>query len=358
LYGGTERVVSALTDALVQCGHEVTLFASGDSRTAAQLVPIVDAPIWGHDCYHDASLFHVTEIRRVARMADEFDVIHSHLDSLGLLLNDLTSTPVVTTLHGRLDLPDLTCVFREFDTAPLVSVSDHQRRPLPHANWLATVHNGLDLSPFQYHPRSGGYLAFLGRISPEKGLEAAIEVAIATDVPLKIAARMPLDPRQSPDGRRDWDYFHSVVEPLLAHPLVEYVGEVDDAAKNQFLGEALALLFPVQWPEPFGLAMVESLACGTPVVARPLGAVPEVVDHGLTGYLGLSKTDLVAAVHSVARLDRAACRQAAEARFSATAMVAEYERVYRRLLAPPASDACGPRRAARTPPSLMVSRAR
>ena len=333
LYGGTERVVHALTEELARRGHDVTLFATGDSRTSARLVPIVDRPIWSHNQFSDPTPFHVVELGQVARRIDEFDVVHSHLDYLTFPVARCAARPVVTTLHGRLDVPELEPLFREFREPAVVSISNSQRAPLPTANWVATVYNGLELSPFSFRPASGDYLAFLGRISPEKGLETAIEVACRAGVPLKIAARLPLDPVYARDADRDWEYYREVIEPLLDHPLVEYVGEVSDAEKAALLGHALALLFPIHWPEPFGLVMVEALACGTPVVARPAGAVPEIVQDGVTGYLGRSVEELAGAVERVGHLDRAACRRAAETRFSAAAMTDGYERLYEQLLA-------------------------
>ncbi|HZU05758.1 MAG TPA: glycosyltransferase family 4 protein [Chloroflexota bacterium] len=332
LYGGTERVVHALTEELVRRGHEVTLFASADSHTSARLVPVVDRPIWSHNRYHDPLPFHILALGYVARHIDEFDIVHSHLDYLAFPLTRSLRRPVVTTLHGRLDLPELEPLFREFPDPPVVSISNSQRAPQPHVNWVATVYNGLDLSPFRFQPAPGKYLVFLGRISPEKGLDLAVAVALRAGVPLKIAARMPLAPVLSRDAERDWAYYREVVEPLLSHPLVEYVGEVSDEEKAQLLGGALALLFPIDWPEPFGLVMVEALACGTPVIARPVGSVPEVIEHGVTGFLASSVEELAAAVARVPELDRYACRRAAETRFSAATMADGYERVYRRLL--------------------------
>jgi glycosyltransferase involved in cell wall biosynthesis len=332
LYGGTERVVAVLTNELVRRGHEVTLFATGDSCTAARLVPIVDRPIWGDDRYSDPIPFHVLELGRLARAISDFDVVHAHLDYLTFLLARAAPRPVVTTMHGRLDVPELEPLFQEFGDAPLVSISYNQRRPLPHANWVANVYHGLDLAELPFQPAVGRYLAFLGRISPEKGLESAIAIAVQAGIPLKIAARMPLEPGSAPDAERDWHYYDQVVKPLLQHPLVEYVGEVDDAGKAALLGGALALLFPIDWPEPFGLVMVEALACGTPVLARPVGSVPEIVEDGVTGYLADSFDDLAAAVACVGQLDRQTCRREAERRFSAAAMTAGYEDAYARLI--------------------------
>lgn len=326
-YGGTERVIAVLTEELVRRGHQVTLFASADSQTSARLVPIVDLPIWRDPRYTDALPFVMTAIDQVYSQAEEFDVIHNHLGYFAFPRARVCRTPTVTTLHGRLDLPELAPLFAHFNDLPVVSISDAQRAPLPHANWLSTVHHGLDLQPFAFQPRAGDYLAFLGRIAPEKGLDTAIEVARRAGMRLKIAARMPLN-IPDPEAQRDWRYYHEVIEPLLKLPGIEYIGEVGDDAKSEFLGGAAALLFPIRWPEPFGLVMVEALACGTPVVALRAGSVPEVIEHGVTGFVVDDEEAMVRALDRLTEIDRRACRRAAETRFSAAAMADRYERVY------------------------------
>ena len=332
-YGGTERVVSVPTEELARRGHAVTLFASGDSRTAAELVPVVDVALWHHPRFRDPLPFMAMAIDRVYRLADEFDVIHNHLDFVTFpTARAYAETPTVTTLHGRLDLPEQQPLYHQFREIPLVSISNAQRAPLPWANWVATVYHGIRLRDFAFEPSGRGYLAFLGRIAPEKGLDTAIAVARRAGLPLKIAARMPLDQPHNAEAQRDWRYFRDVVEPLLREPEVEYLGELAGADKSAFLGGAAALLFPIRWPEPFGLVMVEALACGTPVIALRRGSAPEVVEDGVTGYLADDEDGLVRAVGRLPELDRARCRAAAAARFSPSAMADQYERVYRGLL--------------------------
>ncbi len=331
-YGGTERVVAVLCDELVRRGHDVTLFASGDSRTSAHLVPTIDVALWHHPRYRDIQPFIATSVDVVYRRAGEFDVIHNHLGFPAFPAARLVPTPTVTTLHGRLDLPELTPLHHHFAGMPLVSISDAQRAPLPDAWFVATVYHGIDLRPLRFQPRSGSYLAFLGRISPTKGLDTAIRVAHRTGIPLKIAARMPLDIPGDAESRTDWDYFHTAIEPHLREPGIEYVGEVSDGAKSDFLGGAAALLFPIRWPEPFGLVMPEALACGTPVLALRWGSAPELIDHGRTGFVVDTEDELVGAVDRLGGIERAACRLAVEARFSPAVMAAGYERVYRQVV--------------------------
>jgi glycosyltransferase involved in cell wall biosynthesis len=331
-YGGTERVVSTLTEALVRRGHAVTLFAAGDSVTSARLVPTVDRALWHADPpLDDHDPFWALTLDRVWQHAAEFDIIHNHFDYWGYPLARHCGVPVVTTLHGRLDLPELQPLYRRFDDVPLVSISDAQRRPLPWANWVATVHHGIELQEYRFNPRPGRYLAFLGRISPEKGLDTAIRVAQRTGMPLRIAARKPLRGRGDPGVRRDWEHYHRDVLPLLELGQATFIGEVAGAAKDRFLRHAAALLFPIRWPEPFGLVMAEALACGTPVLALNDGSVPEVIEHGVTGFIGEDEDDLVDAVGRLGEIDRCACRREAERRFSPTAMAAAYEDVYLRL---------------------------
>ncbi len=336
-YGGTERVVSTLTEELVRRGHEVTLFAAGDSRTAARLVPLVEEALWHHDPpLRDFAPFWALALGKLWREIEQFDVVHSHLDYFGFPMARGAPCPVVSTLHGRLDLPELGPLFREFDDIPLVSISNAQRRPVPRANWVATVYHGIPLDEFTFNPEPGSYLAFLGRISPDKGLDIAIRVAQRAGMRLCIAARRPLPFRHDPSVRADWDYYEQVVQPLLQGPRVELIGQVGDQEKNDFLGNAAALLFPIQWPEPFGLVMPEVLACGTPVLALRNGSVPEVIEHGVTGFVCDTEDDLVAAVERIGEIDRARCRAEVERRFSPSAMVECYEQVYEQLIEQPA----------------------
>jgi glycosyltransferase involved in cell wall biosynthesis len=332
-YGGTERVISVLTEELVRRGHAVTLFASGDSTTAARLVPTIDRALWRHERYQDALPFMTIGIDLAYRLADELDLIHNHVDGLAFpMARAHPATPTVTTLHIRLDLPELRPLYRQFADLPLVSISDAQRAPIPRANWVGTVYHGIPVHEFPFRPDRGDYLAFLGRIAPEKGLDTAIEVARRAGLPLKIAARMPLDQPRNAEAQRDWRYYHEAIEPQLGAPGVELIGEVSGPAKAAFLGGAAALLFPIRWPEPFGLVMAEALACGTPVLALRRGSVPEVVEDGRTGIVADTIEDLVRAVGRLPEIDRRRCRVAAERRFSTGAMVDRYEAIYARLL--------------------------
>ncbi|HXG05343.1 MAG TPA: glycosyltransferase family 4 protein [Candidatus Binatia bacterium] len=326
LYGGTERVVAWLTEELVRRGHEVTLFASGDSRTSARLVSPWPRALRLDPARPDPHALHTLELAQVFSAAGRFDVIHCHVDYLAFPYGRLVSTPVVHTLHGRLDLRPLAHLLAALPDVPLVSISDSQREPLRTLplRWIATVHHGLPVAEVPFAPRGGDSLVFLGRVSPEKRPDLAIAVAKRLGLPLRIAAKV---------DRPDRDYFEHEIRPLLDHPLIEFVGEVSDAEKWRLLGEASALLFPVDWPEPFGITMIEALACGTPVVARPCGAVPEVIRDGEVGFLADSLDDLVGAVKRIDLIDRARCRRWVEERFSVSVMVDRYEAVYRRLLA-------------------------
>jgi glycosyltransferase involved in cell wall biosynthesis len=330
-YGGTELVVSLLTEELVRRRHEVTLFASGDSMTAARLVPTVDTALWRDREVRDPLVYWVITAglayQRAA--AGEFDLVHSHLDFHAFACASLVLTPTVTTLHGRLDLADLPRLYSRFPTLPVVSISDSQRAPLPHARWAGTVYNAVDTGHLQFDPTGGDYLAWLGRISPEKGLDRAIRIAQQAGIPLKVGARLPLKDTDDPHVRADWDYYRDCVKPLLDKSGVEFVGEIGVEDKAAFLGNALALLNPIDWPEPFGLVMAEALACGTPVVARRRGSVPEVVVDGLTGLIGEADDELARLCERVHALDRAACRREALRRFSPRAMVDGYEAIYR-----------------------------
>ncbi|HEY2994667.1 MAG TPA: glycosyltransferase family 4 protein [Methylomirabilota bacterium] len=326
-YGGTERVVSYLTEELVRRGHDVTLFASGDSRTRATLVPVVERPTRLDASSHElCTADTIRQLDVVAARADDFDVIHWHVDSFAFPIGRRLRTPSVHTLHGRLDLPHLQSLFRHFHDVPLVSISDAQRRPLEscRVRWAATVYHGQPLARYPFRAEHDGYLAFLGRCSPEKQLDVAIEVAKRVGLPLRIAAKV---------DHKDRDYFHRVIAPQLDDPLIDFHGEIGEEDKAAFLGGALALLFPIDWPEPFGLVMVEAMACGTPVVARPCGAVPEVVVDGRTGFIGSELVELVEAVKRIDEIDRAECRRHVEERFSVERMTEDYEAVYGRLAA-------------------------
>ncbi|MDP3382093.1 MAG: glycosyltransferase family 4 protein [Phenylobacterium sp.] len=334
-YGGTERVVAHLTDALVDLGHEVTLFASAEARTKARLIPVRDEAIRLDPSPLKSDLAaHMNALAQVRAMADDFDLIHFHTDMIHFPFFGDMAHRTLTTLHGRLDLKDLAGVYDQWRDFPLVSISDHQRLPLPGANWAGTVHHGMDEGLYRFHPEPGRYLAFLGRISPEKRPDRAIEIAIGAGVPLRIAAKI---------DAADKDYYEGRIRPLMDHPLVTYVGEIGDVEKSAFLGGAQALLFPIDWPEPFGLVMIEAMACGAPVIAYDCGSVPEVLEPGVTGLIVRSQAQAIAAVAQTARYDRAAIRARFEARFSARAMAQRYldlhaVRAATRTLAPTAPD--------------------
>jgi glycosyltransferase involved in cell wall biosynthesis len=323
LYGGTERVVSYLTEELVHLGHDVTLFASGDSETSARLVACAPRALRLDASLKDPLAPQAYQLELVQQHAHEFDVLHFHISHMHLPLFRPIARKTITTLHGRLDLSELVPLYREFSDMPLVSISTAQRRPLAFANWMGTVYHGLarEVCPFNPAPR-GGYFAFLGRVSPEKGLDRAIRIALAAGARLRIAAKI---------DTQDEEYFHNHIAPLLAQPGIEFIGEVNEAQKPAFLGNAVALLFPINWPEPFGLAMIEAMSCGTPLLAWPQGAVPEVVEDGLTGYIVDTIDAAVAALERVARLDRARVRSRFEERFSAARMAQDYLSVYRAL---------------------------
>jgi glycosyltransferase involved in cell wall biosynthesis len=325
LYGGTERVVSYLTEELVRLGHEVTLFASGDSETTAQLVAACPRALWRDGDCRETLPHHLRLMELVFRDVHGFDIIHFHTDYLHFPLLRRHPCPSVTTLHGRLHAPDLQALFEEYPEAPLVSISDDQRRPIPGANWLATVYHGLPRDLHIYREPPGDYLAFLGRMSPEKRVDRAIEIARRAGMTLKIAAK--IYPEEGP-------YFHHIIEPLLhdSRHFVEFLGEVGGREKDEFLGHARALLFPIDWAEPFGLVMIEAMACGTPVIAWRNGSVPEVVTQGVSGFVVTSIEEAVQAAGCVADLSRRACRDAFEERFDATRMVRDYLTVYRQLV--------------------------
>jgi glycosyltransferase involved in cell wall biosynthesis len=319
-YGGTERVVSYLTEELVRRGHDVTLFASGDSQTGAKLAPgcpqalrLLGRPELGSSL----QLGMLTEVYENA--AERFDIIHAHVDYWSFAFAQLTGMPTVGTMHGRLNIPELHPVYRRYRSVPLVSISNAQRAPLPFMNWVATIYHGLPRDLLQFSPGDGKYLAFLGRISPEKRPDLAIEVARKAGIPLKIAAKI---------DAVDRDYFEAEIKPRLSSPGIEYVGEIAETEKSEFLGGAVALLFPIDWPEPFGLAMIEAMACGTPVIARPCGSVPEVLRHGVCGYIADTVDELTEALRQIHQLSREACRAEFERRFTVEQMADNYERVY------------------------------
>jgi len=321
-YGGTERVVSYLTEELVRQGHEVTLFASGDSATQARLVACFPCSLRTDPNCVDPFACHLAMLEEVYKRASHFDVIHFHVDYLHFPVSSRKRFAHLTTLHGRLDLPDLLPLYERFPKEPVVSISDAQRKPLAWVNWVGTVHHGLPEGLYRCHPEPGKYLAFVGRISPEKRVDRAIEIAQRVGLPLKIAAKV---------DRADREYFYEQIEPLLDHPLIEFVGEISEKEKNDFLGNAQALLFPIDWPEPFGLVMIEAMACGLPVVAWRCGSVPEVSEEGLTGFVVDSNDEAVEAVQRIPQLSRTRCRHVFETRFSSRRMCHDYLRIYRQL---------------------------
>jgi len=323
LYGGTERVVSYLTEELVRQGHHVTLFASGDSRTSARLVAPCRRALRLDPGCHDPVAQHMLLLERVFRDARQFDLIHFHSGYLHFPLARRTPVPAVTTLHGRLDIPDLVPLYHEFADQPVVSISSAQREPLPRARWAGTVHHGLPEHLYRAREQRGRYLAVLGRMSPEKGVPTAIEIAGRVGMELRIAAKV---------DSVDQEYFEQVVRPLLRRPGVEFVGEIGESEKEQFLGDAYALLFPVEWPEPFGLVMIEAMACGTPVIGFRRGSVPEVMEDGVTGFVVDGVEQAVEAVGRVSALSRRRCRMAFERRFTVSRMAEDYVAVYQRLV--------------------------
>jgi glycosyltransferase involved in cell wall biosynthesis len=324
LYGGTERIVSYLTDELVQLGHDVTLFASGDSVSRADLVSCAPVALRLDAKVRDVIPYYMLMLDRVRQHADEFDILHFHIDQFHFPLFRPMAGRTVTTAHGRQDLPDLKALYVGFGDMPLVSISDAQRQPVAKANFVDTVYHGIPthLHAPTYHPR-GGYVAFLGRISPEKRPDRAIRIAQTLGIPLKIAAKV---------DKADDAYFREKIAPLLDQPGVEFIGEINEREKTKFLGDAQALLFPIDWPEPFGLSMIEAMACGTPVLAFRHGSVPEIVDHGVTGLIVDTMDEAVRMLPQVLTLDRHAVRRRFEERFSATRMAKDYVAVYRSLL--------------------------
>jgi glycosyltransferase involved in cell wall biosynthesis len=323
LYGGTERVVSFLTEELVALGHHVTLFASGDSVTCAHLEASWPRAMRLDGTIRDWIAPHLHMLEQVHQRSDDFDIIHCHLDYLPFSLFSRGDTPFVTTLHGRLDLPELHPMFETFSHAPVISISDAQRRPMPRAGWLKTVHHGLPRNLLRPLPVERGYLAFLGRIAPEKCVDRAIAIAARCGMKLKIAAKV--DPA-------DKKYFEAEIKPLLSQPHVEFIGEIDDSQKSAFLSGAIGLLVPIDWPEPFGLVMIEAMACGTPVIAFDRGSVPEIVDQGVTGFVVKDEDGAVAAVQRISQLSHTQIRSVFERRFTARRMAEDYVAAYESLL--------------------------
>ena len=320
-YGGTERVVSYLTEELVKQGHEVTLFASGDSQTRARLVPVCKKALRLDKNCLDPVAYHFMLVEEVLRREAEFDLIHSHIDYIGFVLARRTRLPVISTMHGRLDFPEHRMVLREFREHPLISISNAQRSPVPDANWMATVYHGLPEGLYRSNEAPDAYLAYVGRISAEKKIDSAINIALKSEMPLKIAAKV---------DRADVEYFDNLIRPLLRHPLIEFLGEVGEEEKEKLIGGAAAFLHPVDWPEPFGLAMIEAMACGTPVIGRRRGSIPEVIDHGVTGFVFEADDEAVSYVkNQVPSFSRSSCRKHFEKRFPAERMAKDYLRLYR-----------------------------
>jgi len=322
-YGGTERVVSWLTEELVRLGHEVTLFASGDSMSSARLVAGCPQSLRLDPACVDQLAHHYTMLEQVFREKDNFDIIHFHVDYLHFPMTRREQVVNVSTLHGRLDIPDLAPLYRTYAEMPVISISDAQREPLPSLNWLGTVYHGMPEDHYSFYPEAGNYLAFLGRTSPEKGLDQAIEIAKRAGMPLKIAAKI---------DKADEDYFETVIKPLIDNSDIEFIGEIGYPGTNEFLGRAAALLFPINWPEPFGIVMMEAMACGTPVIAYPYGSVGEVMENEVTGYIVPDASAAVEALKNVGNLDRSRCRKSFEQRFTANRMTRDYLKIYERIL--------------------------
>ena len=321
-YGGTERVVYELTEALVHMGHQVTLFASGDSQTSARLMPMVDRAI-NFEPNIDSAGYHVAMLDDIYDHASQFDIIHSHLDYLTLPFVQRSPTPTLLTLHGHLARPEARHLYERYQTANYVSISDSQRRDFPSLNYVATIHHGVDVETFPFVAKPGNYLAFVGRMSPEKRPDVAIEISKRTGIPLKIAAKV--DHREEP-------YFKETIVPLLDHPLIEWLGQVGEQEKRQLMANALALVLPIGWPEPFGMVFIEALACGTPVLTCPRGAAPEILVDGVTGYSSMDLDALVAATREIHHVSRRGCRIYAQQHFDTQRMAEKYVRVYEQCL--------------------------
>jgi glycosyltransferase involved in cell wall biosynthesis len=322
-YGGTERIVHFITEELVARGHEVTLFASGDSKTTAKLMECSKTALRLDKNCVDSLASHFTMMEKIEREAHGFDIIHSHIDYLYYPLMKRNHHHYLTTLHGRLDIPELLPLYNEFSQIPVVSISNSQRKPLPQANWKGTVYHGMPKDLYSFYSEAEHYLAFIGRISREKRIDRAIDIAIKAGIPIRIAAKI---------DKVDQEYFDLEIKKLFEHPLVEYLGEINGHEKEELLGNALGLIFPIDWPEPFGLAMIEAMACGTPVIAYNCGSIPEVVDEGLTGFIVNSRKEAVEAVGKLSGLSRKKCRQVFEKRFSVQRMVDDYLQIYETLI--------------------------
>jgi glycosyltransferase involved in cell wall biosynthesis len=323
LYGGTERIVSFLTEELVRQGHDVTLFASGDSVTKAKLVACVPQALRLNERCEDSLAPHIVQLQQVIESSGEFDLIHFHTDYLSFPFTQFLDVPHLTTLHGKLSIDELQLIYNTYSDQPVICISDSQCKPLPQANFVGRVHHGLPTNLFTKGDGSGNYFAFLGRISPEKRSDRAIEIAIASNTPIKIAAKV---------DKADREYFAQKIQPLFDHPLVEFVGEIDEEQKQEFLGNAKALLFPIDWPEPFGLVMIEGMACGTPVIAWNNGSVPEIIDEGRSGYIVNSIEEAIDAAKKISALDRSLVRHCFEQRFTAKRMTKDYVAIYQKLV--------------------------
>ncbi len=323
MYGGTERVVSYLTEELVRQGHDVTLFGTKDSVTQANLYDVCNKALRLNTANEDALIYHILQMQAVMENASDFDIIHFHNDYLHYPFSTMSGYNHLTTLHGRLDLPELQMIYRKYTDIPLISISNNQRQPIPYAKWAGTIYHGLPVQLYKKGEGEGGYLAFLGRISPEKGPERAIEIAKRAGIKLKIAAKV---------DKADAEYYEKEIKPLLDHPLIEFIGEINEQQKESFLGDALALLFPIMWPEPFGMVMIEAMANGTPVIAFNYGSVPEVLENNITGYIVNDIDEAVTAVKKLHQLDRNICRKIFETRFSVSAMARNYVNAYERVI--------------------------
>lgn len=329
-YGGTERVISNVTEALVKIGHDVTLYASGDSQTRARLAQVIPQAL-GFVAGQEWQAYHVAMLADFYRNdAHKFDIIHAHMDYFPLPFAAHCSTPTVTTLHGRLDFPEFQTVYRAFPTANYVAISQSQRDSLPDVNWAGVVHHAVDVDDFTYYPDKGKYLAFVGRISPEKRPDRAIEIAKRTGIPLKIAAKV--DPA-------DQEYFDTVIKPLLDHPLIEFLGMVDEQGKREIMGNSMAVLMPIDWPEPFGMVFIEALACGVPVLTCPCGSAPELLEDGVTGFIRDSVDGLVEAVGRLDEISRAGCRAYAKRRFDTRRMARDYAKIFAQIIQRKQDDA-------------------
>ena len=322
-YGGTERIVSYLTEELIKQGHELTLFASGDSITKGRLIAPCRRSLRLDSTCEDRVAYHFLQLEQVFQNAPSFDIIHFHIDYLHFPFSKRSDVPHLTTLHGRLDLPDLVPLYRQFADVHVVSISNAQRAPLPWVNWQETVYHGLPLDQYEYKINQGSYLAFVGRISPEKRVDRAIEIAKRAKMKLKIAAKVDAIDRR---------YMETEIRPLLDDPMVEFVGEIGEREKPEFLGNAYALLFPIDWVEPFGLVMIEAMACGTPVIAFRRGSVSEVIDHDVTGFIVDDIEESLQALAKIPHFDRERCRMVFEQRFSAACMADDYLEIYERLI--------------------------